>query len=240
MLTSLVGRRAVVTGGTRGIGHAIACRLIANGATVTITGTKEEPANLPESAAYNAVDFSDRQATLDFAQRLRSTAPDILVNNAGINRNAPFADINLEVFEEIHQINVSAPLLLSQAVLGPMRESGWGRILNISSIWGKVSREGRAAYSASKFALDGITVALAAEVAPDGILCNCLAPGFVDTDLTRQTLGPEGIAKVVSQVPAGRLGTPEEIAEFAAWLVSPANSYVTGQNIAIDGGFTRV
>jgi NAD(P)-dependent dehydrogenase (short-subunit alcohol dehydrogenase family) len=240
MLTNLNGRSAVVTGGTRGIGYAIACRLIADGASVMITGTQEQPTTLPEGATYCAVDFSSRKATLDFALELEDATPDILVNNAGINRNAPFADITLETFEEIHQINVSAPLLLCQAVLGPMRNSEWGRILNISSIWGKVSREGRAAYSASKFALDGITLALAAEVASDGILCNCLAPGFIDTDLTRQTLGPEGIAKVISQVPAGRLGTPEEIAEFAAWLVSPANSYVTGQNIAIDGGFTRV
>jgi NAD(P)-dependent dehydrogenase (short-subunit alcohol dehydrogenase family) len=121
-----------------------------------------------------------------------------------------------------------------------MRSRGWGRIVNLSSILGKVSKEFRAAYSTSKFGLDGMTAALAAEVAADGILANCVAPGFIDTDLTRSILGEQGIAELVSRIPIKRLGTPEEIAAFVVWLAGPENTYLSGQNIAIDGGFTRV
>ena len=121
-----------------------------------------------------------------------------------------------------------------------MKRKGWGRIVNISSIWGKISKEHRASYSASKFALDGMTLALAAEHAADGILANCVAPGFTDTELTHQMLGDEGIRRIVSTVPIRRMASVEEIARFVVWLSGPENTYITGQNIAIDGGFSRV
>jgi 3-oxoacyl-[acyl-carrier protein] reductase len=121
-----------------------------------------------------------------------------------------------------------------------MQKQRWGRIVNISSIFGKVSREQRAAYSASKFGLDGMTVSLATEVAPCGILANCVAPGFIDTELTRSVLSSDQINAFKEQVPMKRLGTPEEVASLVSWLVSPDNSYLTGQNISIDGGFSRV
>jgi 3-oxoacyl-[acyl-carrier protein] reductase len=120
-----------------------------------------------------------------------------------------------------------------------MRERGWGRIVNIASIWSVVSRPGRGSYSASKFALDGLTAALAAEVAADGVLVNCVSPGFVDTELTRSVLGEDGVAQLVSEVPAGRLAQPDEIAALVAWLAGPENTFVSGQNIVIDGGFSR-
>ena len=112
--------------------------------------------------------------------------------------------------------------------------------MNISSIFGKVSKAHRASYSACKFALDGMTVALAAEHSVNGVLANCVAPGFIDTDLTRRMLGEAGIAQVLAGVPIGRLGKVEEIARLVLWLSSDENSFVTGQNIAIDGGFSRV
>jgi 3-oxoacyl-[acyl-carrier protein] reductase len=121
-----------------------------------------------------------------------------------------------------------------------MRKNQWGRIINISSIFGVVSKEFRAPYSMSKFGLDGMTAALAAEVAADGILANCVAPGFIDTELTRSVLGESGIAAITAGIPIGRLGQPEEIAALVAWLVSPENTYISGQNIVIDGGFSRV
>jgi len=121
-----------------------------------------------------------------------------------------------------------------------MKERQWGRIVTISSIWGKISRAQRASYSTSKFAVDGMTAALAAEVASYNILANCVAPGFIDTELTRQVLGEAGIKSLVESVPCRRLGKPEEIGAFIAWLVGPENTYMSGQNIAIDGGFTRV
>ena len=239
MSAPLAGRRALVTGGSRGIGHAIATRLIADGATVTATGTKPGGSH-PDGCDYEPVDFLDTTAARDFVGRMAGRGYDILVNNAGINRLAPFAEIADEDFLRIQQINVVAPMMLCRALVPGMAARGWGRIVNLSSIWGKISKAHRASYSASKFALDGMTAALAAEVAGHGVLANCVAPGFTDTELTRRSLGEDGIRAIVKDIPAGRLGRPEEIAALVAWLCGPENTYVSGQNIAIDGGFTRV
>ena len=235
---SLTGRTAVVTGATRGIGWAIAERLMAEGADVLVTGTKPGGAG-PAGTRYHAVDFTDDDATAAFADLIRSDTPDILVNNAGLNRNNPAEKISLADFDDIHRINLRAPVQLIQAALPAMRDNGWGRIVNLCSIWSKVARTGRASYAASKFGLDGFTVAVAAEVAADGVLINAISPGFIDTELTRRTVSAEQLEKLIAEVPAGRLGQPEEIAGFVAWLAGPENTYISGQNIAIDGGFTR-
>ena len=230
---------ALVTGATRGIGEAIALELKKKNASVIITGTRPNQEIIGDYQ-YIDVDFSNRGATVEFANKVKEIKPDILINNAGINKISPFSEIPLEDFDKIQQVNQYAPFILSQAVIPSMKEKKWGRIVNISSIWGKISKEYRASYSASKFALDGITTALSAEVAQHGILVNCVSPGFIDTELTRTVLGDEGIKKITSQVPAKRLGNVNEIAKFVVWLSSTENTYITSQNIAIDGGFTRV
>lgn len=189
---------------------------------------------------YIVSDFSRIEAIEDCVRQVRALQVDVLINNAGINKNQPFEEISAKDFLQIQQINVVAPLMLCQAVLPSMRQRRWGRIVNISSIWGKISKAHRASYSTSKFGLDGMTVALAAEVAADGILANCVAPGFTDTELTQRMLGSQGIRELVAQVPLGRLASVEEIARLVCWLGSEQNSYISGQNIAIDGGFTRV
>jgi NAD(P)-dependent dehydrogenase (short-subunit alcohol dehydrogenase family) len=234
----LTGRRALVTGGTRGIGLAIAERLRADDAQVLVTGSRP-PTNGVEGVEQRGVDFADSAAVEAFAEEARDWAPDVLVNNAGINKLSPFAEIEPADWDRIQAVNVRAPMLLCRAVVPGMRERGWGRIVNIASIWSALSRPGRGSYSASKFALDGLTAALAAEVAADGILANCVSPGFVDTELTRTVLGEEGIARLVADVPAGRLAQPEEIAALVAWLAGPENTFVSAQNIVIDGGFSR-
>jgi 3-oxoacyl-[acyl-carrier protein] reductase len=239
MTKSLAGKLAVVTGATRGIGRAIAERLLADGARVLSTGTRSKGAP-PLGCDYRAVDFADDVGTRAFAAELERLAPDILVNNAGINQNSPFAEIDPVEFARIQRVNVTAPFLITRAVIPGMKVKGWGRVVTVSSIWGKISRAGRGAYSTSKFAVDGMMAALAAEVAQHGILVNCVAPGFIDTELTRRVLSETDIREVAQQVPARRLGRPEEIAAFVAWLAGPENTYISGQNIAIDGGFTRV
>ena len=236
----LKGHRALVTGGTRGIGAAIASRLYQEGAEVLITG-RHPLGNHDPRFTYHAVDLSQSELVEAFGHQIsRHGGIDILINNAGINKIEPFEDISLSDFEEIQQVNVTAPFLLIRVLLPGMRKKGWGRIVNITSIFGVISKELRASYSASKFALDGMTAALAAEVASQEILANCVAPGFIETDLTQSILGAQGIKEVSTQIPARRLGRPDEVAALVAWLAGPENTYVTGQTLVIDGGFSRV
>jgi len=227
-----------VTGGTRGIGLAIAERLREDGATVLVTGRRPLPEGL-NGFEYRGVDFADPLALEAFAEEAREWSPDVLVNNAGINKLSPFGEIEPADFDRIQAVNVRAPMLLCRAVAPAMRKRGWGRIVNIASIWSTLSRTGRGSYSASKFALDGLTAALAAEVAAHGVLANCVSPGFVDTELTRRVLGDDGIAQLVAEVPVGRLAQPKEIAALVAWLAGPENTFVSAQNVVIDGGFSR-
>ena len=231
--------RAVVTGATRGIGYAIAERLIKDGIEVIATGTSED-ADYPNGASYYPVDFLNDSSLKGFVEYLKQQKIDILVNNAGINKIDEFSNIGIDDFDRILKVNLRTPFLLCQAVIPHMKENSWGRIVNITSIFGNISKEYRASYSSSKFGLDGMTVALASEVSEMGILANSVGPGFIDTDLTRKVLGEKGIAEVQNRIPIKRLGQVNEIASLVSWLVSDENTYISGQNIMVDGGFTRV
>jgi len=231
--------RAVVTGGTRGIGFAIAERLVKDGLEVITTGTKKD-ASHPDGTSYYHVDFLNDDSVADFVEFVRQQQVDILVNNAGINKIGEFASIDIEDFDRILRVNLRAPFQLCQAVIPNMKENNWGRIVNLTSIFGNISKEYRALYSSSKFGLDGMTAALSAEVSEFGILANSVGPGFIDTDLTRSVLGDRGIAEIKKGIPMKRLGRIDEIASLVSWLVSKENTYISGQNIMIDGGFSRV
>ena len=233
------GKTVLVTGASRGIGRAIALAFRAEGARVVGTRTSGDGAGDNACHEYLVADFADMEQMRACAAAVRALAPDVLVNNAGINKIAPFAEIDPADFLRIQQVNVVAPFLLCQAVIPGMKARGWGRIVSLSSIWGKIGKEYRASYSTSKFAIDGLTLALAVEHAADGILAICVAPGFTDTELTRRVLGEDGIAALTAMVPARRMGSVEDVAGLVLWLGGPANNYVTGQNIAIDGGFAR-
>ena len=231
--------RAVVTGATRGIGHAIAERLLKDGLEVIVTGTKKNGKH-PAGATYYQVDFLDEDSTNKFINFLKKQQINVLVNNAGINKISKFSSIDIDDFDRILRVNLRAPFQICQAVIPHMEKIKWGRIVNLTSVFGNISKEYRAAYSSSKFGLDGMTVALAAEVSEKGILANSVGPGVIDTDMTRDVLGESGIAKLKGQIPMKRLGQVSEIASLVSWLVSNENTYMTGQNLMIDGGFTRV
>ena len=226
----------MVTGGTRGIGAAIALDLVRFGHEVSVSGRSWD-GKAPPGCTYCGCDFEDSDQLRSFADQLSKNEFDILVNNAGINKIGALAAYDPEDFERIHRVNVTAPFMLCRAVVPGMCERGFGRIVNITSIFGVVSKPERSAYSASKFALFGMSRALALEVASMNVLVNCLAPGVIDTELTRRVLGEEGVEEMKRQIPIGRLAKPEEIASYVSFLVSDRNTYMTGQNIVVDGGF---
>ena len=241
MLIDFTGRTALVTGGTRGIGAAIVQALANAGARVIATGSSAETiAKLAPSTNVElaAVDLADPDATERFAAGLVERKLDVLVNNAGINKIARFEEIDLADWDRIQRVNVRAPTVLCRGVVAGMAQRGYGRIINISSIFGDVSRAQRGSYTTSKYALRGLTRTLALDYAKHNVLVNAVAPGFIDTELTRAVLGEGGMRAAAERVPMGRLGTVSEIARVVAFLASEANSYLTGQHIVVDGGFT--
>ena len=233
-------KKVFISGASRGIGRAIAELFIAEGATVLGSATSIE-SDLGAVGAHESIiaDFSIRSEIERCAQFVSQHRPDIVINNAGINNPSSFEEIDPDEFLRIQLVNVFAPMAICQAAIPGMRERSWGRIVNIASVFSKVGKEHRAPYSASKFALDGLTLSLAIEHSAAGILANCVSPGFIDTDMTRRILGEDGIREMLKSVPIGRLAQPDEIAQLVLWLSSPQNTFLTGQNIAIDGGFTR-
>jgi NAD(P)-dependent dehydrogenase (short-subunit alcohol dehydrogenase family) len=232
-------RRVLVTGGTRGIGGAIVERFLTLESAVIVVSRSTPEAPVP-GVEYWPTDLSSRAEVETLARRVAEAKVDTLINNAGITKCGPVEAITVEDILHVDQVNLLTPFVLSQAVLPYMRSIGWGRIVNIGSIFGLVVREDRIPYCVSKFALGGLTAALASECARDGILVNCVCPGMIDTELTRTVLGAAELEKMIAKVPMGRLGEPQEIANFVSWLASPENSFISGQSLAIDGGYTSV
>lgn len=237
--SGLAGRSVLITGGTRGIGYAIAKAFLEQEAEVHVTGTKKVGKG-PHASIYHSCDFTNTENLENLCDKVQRINVEVLINNAGINKTGAFADLSPDDFLSIQQVNLYSAFRLTQAVLPGMTSNNWGRIVNISSIFSIVSKEFRAPYSASKFGLDGMTASLAAEVAKSGVLVNSVAPGFIDTELTRKVLGEQGVQEMVEKVPIRRMGKPEEVAKLVLWLASDENTFVSAQNIAIDGGFTRV
>lgn len=163
---------------------------------------------------------------------------DVLINNAGENKIQNLDQLNLEDWHRQLAVNLTSALLLMQAFSQHMRQQKWGRVVNVSSIFGHVSRPGRAAYTASKTGLIGLTRTAALEWGRDNVLVNAICPGYVETDLTRQNNTPEQIGEIARVLPLGRLGQPEEIAQAVYFLGSAQNTFITGQTLVADGGFT--
>lgn len=218
-------RIALITGGARGIGAAIREELEARGTRVIAPSRAELDLGRKDSVEAWIAAHADLQI-------------DILVNNAGVNHLKALPELDEATWAEMVQTNLSAGLRLVQAFAPGMAARGWGRILGISSIFSLVAKERRAAYSMTKAALNALTRSAAVEFGPGSVLVNALAPGYVDTALTRQNNSPEAIQAICATIPLGRMALAAELAKTAAFLVSEENTYLTGQVIVVDGGFT--
>lgn len=241
------GKTVVVTGGTRSIGAALVEAFIETGAKVYATGTDGGVLNkLNESARsksipieYLHLDFSSPDSVDDCLEiLLKLDRVDVLVNNAGVNKIDAIDEITDDDWDWINAVNLRGPFLVIRALTPKMKSQKSGRIINVSSIFGVVSKEKRASYSTTKWGLVGFTKAVALDLAPYNILVNAVSPGFVDTELTRRILGDEGIEELVEKIPQQRLANSEEIAKIVLFIASEHNTYITGQNIIVDGGFT--
>lgn len=234
----LAGRHALITGGSRGIGAAIVECFLREGASVTVLG--KSPSGISDKFKFIQCDLSSEQETAEACKKIKSLGIDILINNAGINKIGVAHEADLADWERVQAVNVRAPFMLAQACLPHMLEGKWGRIVGIGSVFGSITRAGRVSYSTSKAALAGMTRSLAIDYATTGILCNTVSPGFIDTELTRKILTPAEIEQLCQQVPMRRLGKASEIAEYVLFLSSDRNTFITGQDLVVDGGFSVV
>ncbi|WP_448213008.1 3-oxoacyl-ACP reductase FabG [Colwellia sp. MEBiC06753] len=242
---SLAGKVALVTGASRGIGKAIASQLKEMGATVIGTATSEHGAEKISEylGAGNGLvlNVTDNDSIAKMFEDIKANhgGVDILVNNAGITRDNLIMRMKDDEWNDIIETNLSSVYKISKAVLRPMMKKRDGRIINIGSVVGTMGNAGQVNYATAKAGLLGFTKSLAREVASRGITVNTIAPGFIDTDMT-QTLTDEQKEGIFSQVPANRLGKPEEIASAVAFLASDAAAYITGETLHVNGGMYMI
>ena len=245
MTKRLEGQIALVTGATRGIGAAILVKLIAEGATVVGTATSESGAASIQ-AAIDALGGKGMGAVLDVKDAAQSEALlktveekfgtiGILVNNAGITRDTLMMRMKDDDWSAVLETNLTSVFRLCRGVIKGMMKARTGRIINISSVVGFIGNAGQVNYVAAKAGLVGFTKALAREVGSRNITVNCVAPGFIETDMTK-SLSEELVTKLVGNVPLGRFGQPDDIAEAVVFLASPQASYITGNTIHVNGG----
>jgi 3-oxoacyl-[acyl-carrier protein] reductase len=243
MNLDLTGQIALVTGASRGIGQAIADALMQSGAKVIGTATTAEGAAAIDARLKGnggrgvALNVTDPKACEDIIDSIVKDfgGIQILVNNAGITRDQLAMRMKSEEWTDVIDTNLSAVFRLSQAVLRPMMKARSGRIINITSIVGHMGNPGQANYAASKAGVSGMTRALAREIGSRNITVNCVAPGFIDTDMTR-ALSEEQQNALKANIPLARLGTPEDVAQAVAFLASPAAAYITGNTLHVNGG----
>ncbi len=236
-----MARVALVTGGTRGIGRAIVERLCADGMKVAAGYSGNEAAAEAlkrETGAMvikgNVGNFADCQHAVEQVEKEFGPI-EVLVNNAGITRDGVFHKMTSEQWSEVIRVNMDSLFNMTRQVIEGMRERGWGRIINISSINGQKGQMGQTNYSAAKAGMIGFTKALALENARKGVTVNCIAPGYIDTEMVQAV--PEKVLEgIVAQIPVGRLGTGDEIADMVAFLAGERAGYVTGATLSLNGG----
>jgi 3-oxoacyl-[acyl-carrier protein] reductase len=246
MTQDLQNQVALVTGASRGIGYAIALELARRGATVIGTSTSEGGAASVTAALEAIRPGAGKGVVLNVADGAACNAVveqiakeyggvSVLVNNAGITQDNLAMRMKDEEWDNVINVNLTAVGRLSRAVLRGMMKARTGRIINITSVVGSLGNAGQMNYAASKAGVEGMSRALARETGSRGITVNCIAPGFIDTDMTK-VLNEQQIAGLIQQVPLGRFGTPEDIAMATAFLASPQASYITGTTLHVNGG----
>lgn len=245
----LAGKTALVTGATGGIGGAIARALHARGATVAISGRQAEKlealkAELKERAVVVPCDLANKEQVgklIDEAVKALGGRLDILVNNAGLTKDNLFMVMKDEQWDDVIAVNLTSTFMLMRAAARHMMRSktGYGRIINISSVSGIIGNPGQGNYAASKAGMIGMTKSLAREVASRGITANCIAPGFIKTAMT-DVLTEKQTADIMGAIPAQTFGTPEDIAAAAVYLASPEARYMTGQTLHVNGGIVMI
>jgi 3-oxoacyl-[acyl-carrier protein] reductase len=242
----LSGKCALVTGASGGIGESIARALHAQGATVTLAGTRRDvlealKTDLKDRAYVVAADLSDSAATEQLVKDAEAAMGriDILINNAGLTRDTLAMRMKDEDWDRVLAVNLTAAFRLSRAVLRGMMKARFGRIVAITSIVGVTGNAGQTNYAASKAGMIGMSKSLAQEVASRGITVNCIAPGFITTAMTDK-LTDDQKTKLLGGIPAGRMGTPTDIAAAAVYLASDEAAYVTGQTLHVNGGMAMI
>ncbi|MXN64455.1 3-oxoacyl-[acyl-carrier-protein] reductase [Stappia sp. GBMRC 2046] len=242
----LTGKTALVTGATGGIGEGIARALHERGATVTLSGTREEKlqalaADLGERVHYRVANLSDREAVdaLVPAAEEAMGSLDILVNNAGITRDNIFMRMKDDEWDQVMEVNLASAFRLSRAAIKGMMRRRYGRIIGITSVVGVTGNPGQANYAAAKAGMIGMTKSIAREVASRNITANAIAPGFIETAMT-DALNDKQRESILQSVPAARLGTTLDIAAAAVYLASEEAGYVTGQTLHVNGGMAMI
>lgn len=243
----LTGKTALVTGASGGIGGAIAKALHGQGATVVLSGTRQDALDAVKAelgaraftVISNLSDAASVEALPKAAEDAAGAGLDILVNNAGITRDNLFMRMKDEEWEQVLAVNLTAPFRLSRAVLRGMMKKRWGRIIQITSIVGATGNPGQGNYAAAKAGLVGMTKSLAAEVASRNITVNAVAPGFIQTAMT-DALTDQQKEMIGQKIPAGRMGNPSEIAAAVAYLASEEAAYITGETLHVNGGMAMI
>ena len=244
------GKTVLITGATRGIGKAIADCMKNTGANLILTGTKQNEIDQlnktiqekgGNNITYIQADFSNSVSTKQFLERIEAYRRiDICINNAGVNRINNFEETSMDDLKWLNEININAPYQILKVVGPKMIEQNYGRIVNIASIWSVITRPGRSMYTLSKNAIVGLTKTLSVEWASHNVLVNAVSPGFTLTELTKTTNSPEQLEAIKNEIPIKRMANPDEIAQIVTFLCSDLNTYLTGQNIIVDGGYTNV
>ncbi|MES2491775.1 MAG: acetoacetyl-CoA reductase [Pseudomonadota bacterium] len=236
-----MGRVAIVTGGTRGIGEAI-CRALQNeGVTVVANyaGNEEKAKAFTEQTGIQAYrwDVGNHQACLDGCARVAAEVGpiDIVVNNAGVTRDGVLHKMSFEDWNEVMRINLGGCFNMAKATFPGMRERGWGRIINIGSINGQAGQYGQVNYAAAKSGIHGFTKALAQEGAKFGVTVNAIAPGYIDTDMVA-AVPPSVLEKIITKIPVGRLGHADEIARAVVFFAAEEGGFATGSTMSVNGG----